>query len=609
MNIVRAYPNLCLLLLLIAGDPGGPLCGQPAPAGFAIRGVLPWHNFLSGPTSWNLGEYERYLDDCQQKRINFIGFHNHTGGGQRYVTYVEPMIRIAYKNILPGAYLDNSLTARWGYEPLAVKDFAFGTSGLYGTGATAFGADCSVLSDGTDEHYRLSQEMMRKVMAMARVRGMQTAMGFEFGVHPPEFFSLMEEGAYWEGTGSMIANPAHYQSVEILYATIDNILEAYPDVDWIWLWLNEHSFFGFDADVAFTNPAFKSLYEKNGALFDGPGVTMGQKLTGVWALEYIRLAYEYLHSVAPGKRMLIGGWGGSNQLPAILKGLDKGLPEDIVFSCLNPGLGEYPQPAFIAAIAAHRKFWSIPWLEGDHQLWHQQPRVRVMREQVQQARAMKHDGVVAIHWRTEETKVNFEAFARYASDPSDTTTVSDMYRGYLRRECGPRAAEELTESFTRFDEEGWLRGTGSPEYFIYTPEWGRLDPATRDRIAQLLARIDTVRGQTADTLHRAKLAWFAADLRFTLLLDVVGRKLEPAALLRKQLLTGAASDASEIAGSLRRAQKSLAEAPLEDLFRVYASRVRSRGELGVLSSMNQKLYNEYRELMKFIAGRLQGRGE
>ena len=604
MNILHAHSTLCILLLLLGGHFGGDLHGQSDPSGFAIRGVLPWHNFLSGPSSWNIGDYEKYLDDCRQKRINFIGFHNYTGGGQRYVTYVEPLIRVAYKNVVPVAYLDNSLTARWGYEPLAIKDFAFGTARLYGTGSAAFGADCSVLSAGTDEHYRRSQEMMRKVMAMARARGMQTAMGFEFGVHPPEFFSLMEDGSYWEGTGSMIANPAHYQSVEILYATIDNILEAYPDVDWIWLWLNEHSFFGFDADVAFTNPAFTSLYEKHEALFDGPGVTMGQKLTGVWALEYIRLAYEHLHRVAPGKRMLIGGWGGSNQLPGILKGLDKGLPEDIVFSCLNPGLGEYPQPAFISEIAAHRKFWSIPWLEGDHQLWHPQPRVRVMREQVQQARTMKHDGVVAIHWRTEETKVNFEAFARYASDPSDTATVSDIYRSYLRRECGPLAAEELTDSFTRFDEEGWLRGACSPEYYIYTPEWGRLDSAARSRITGLLSRIEKVSGRTADTLHRARLAWFAADLRFTLLLDVVGRKLEPAALLRKQLLTGGAPDSNGIGNALRKARSSLAEAPLEELFRVYASRVRSRGELGVLSSVNQKLFNEYNELREFIARRL-----
>ena len=25
---------------------------------FSIRGTLPWHNFLSGPSAWNLADYE-----------------------------------------------------------------------------------------------------------------------------------------------------------------------------------------------------------------------------------------------------------------------------------------------------------------------------------------------------------------------------------------------------------------------------------------------------------------------------------------------------------------------------------------------------------------------
>jgi hypothetical protein len=95
---------------------------------FKIRGMLPWHNFLSGPTAWNLDDYKNYLDDLQKRDINFVGFHNYTGGGQRYATYVEPMIKIQYKNILPEAYLDNSLSARWGNTPMRISDFAFNSS-------------------------------------------------------------------------------------------------------------------------------------------------------------------------------------------------------------------------------------------------------------------------------------------------------------------------------------------------------------------------------------------------------------------------------------------------------------------------------------------------
>ena len=111
---------LCLPFYLFAQDQ------------FEIRGVLPWHNFLSGPTSWNIEDYQKYLDECERNGINFIGFHNYTGGGERYATYVEPMIKIEYKDILPQSLcFDNSLTARWGYLPMKVKDYAFGTDRVF----------------------------------------------------------------------------------------------------------------------------------------------------------------------------------------------------------------------------------------------------------------------------------------------------------------------------------------------------------------------------------------------------------------------------------------------------------------------------------------------
>ena len=594
---------LVLAIVAALGILPGQLHGQAThtPQPFAIRGVLPWHNFLSGPSAWNLPDYEKYLDDCKGKQINFIGFHCYTGGGQRYVNYVEPMIKIEYKNIIPEAFLDNSLTARWGYEPLSVRDFAFKTAGLFPGDATAFGSDCSILSGNTIEHYTRTQKLMKDVMSMAHARGMQTAMGFEFGVHPPEFFSLFEDGLYWEGTGSMIPNPTHYQAVEILFAAIDNILEAYPDVDWIWLWLNEHSFFGFDADKALKNPQFKSLYDRNSYLFQGADAS--QTLIGVWSLEYIRLAYEHIKKAAPGKGVLIGGWGGDNQLPPILRGLDKGLPKDIVFSCLNPGLGQYPQPEFIAEIAAHRRFWSIPWLEGDHQLWHYQPRVDIVREQVKLARMMKLDGVLAIHWRTEEIRANLATFSRFALNPDDTASVSDVYRMFLEKECGTRAARELAPLFTEFDKDMWLGASTSPEYYIYTPDWGRMDSIARGNFRRLIAALDRAERGNSDRRTKENLKWYKANFEFALLLDEVGRKLEPAYAFRKSLYTAQDKPGrDELAARLRAARKSLDEAPLEQLFAVYASRVRSRGELGVLSSMNQKLFNEYVNLQKFLSG-------
>ena len=74
---------------------------------------------------------------------------------------------------------------------------------------------------------------MRDVLKMAHERGIRMAMGFEFGVIPPEYFSLNVAGDcfYWAGESNMIPNPKSQIAAEIHYAAIDDILNTYPDID------------------------------------------------------------------------------------------------------------------------------------------------------------------------------------------------------------------------------------------------------------------------------------------------------------------------------------------------------------------------------------------
>ncbi|MFS8616393.1 MAG: hypothetical protein FWJ85_06180 [Solitalea sp.] len=571
---------------------------------FPIRGVLPWHNFLSGPSAWNLADYQAYLDECEQLGINFIGFHNYTGGGERYASYVEPMIRISYRNILPDAKFDNSLTTRWGYYPLKVKDFAFGTGTLFQLpdGAEAFGSDASILSHTPQEHYAASQDLMRNVIRLAHDRKMEVAMGFEFGVLPPEYFSLNSgQGTfYWRGEANMVPNPAHPLAIRLLYVTIDEILEAYPSIDWITLWLNEHSFMGVDVNSALADASFNGIYQQNASLFSAADADPDQQATtfiGVWSLQYIRLAYDYIKQKAPGVKVMLSGWGGGNQLPMILQGLDRGLPRDIVFSCLNPGLGTQAQPDFLRAIAKNRDVWAIPWLEGDHQLWHYQPRVSLMQEHVGLAAEQGLDGVIAIHWRTEETRWNLEAFARFAQDPGQRVPVGDLYHEFLLRSCGRRAADALASLFLEADTSGWRNQLVSPEYFAYTPAWGRMNEKAEAKTIELIEAIDRILPSVGDKRHRENLEWFRNTFAFEHLLHRVGKHIEPAYQLKnKVLLEKGRVNRRE----LEEAQRAFGQAPVRELFDVFASKVRSRGELGELSALNQKLWVEYLALKDFL---------
>ncbi len=97
---------------------------------------------------------------------------------------------------------------------------------------------------------------------------MQFAMGFEFGVLPPEFFPagwlrwfLLARRSQYD------PDPTHPISIQLLYSAIDNILETYKGIDWIWLWLNEHSFMGVDPRRALQSTAFRVIYDRHVHLF------------------------------------------------------------------------------------------------------------------------------------------------------------------------------------------------------------------------------------------------------------------------------------------------------------------------------------------------------
>lgn len=592
--MASGYAAVFALLLPACGLRVRASAADALPA-FAVRGTLPWHNFLSGPTAWNASDYRTYLDDLAARGLNFVGFHCYTGGAERYAPYVEPLIRIQYRDVVPVAGFDTSLTARWGYRPLAVRDFAFETGKLFPLppGAEAFGGDGAVTACSNEERYRRAQGLMGEVIAMAHARGIQVAIGFEFGVHPPELASIVPPES--RIGGALLPDPTHPANIEILHATLRDLLTTYPGLDWVWLWLHEHSM--FVAPPALTG-RFAEFYQREKGHFSG-APREHDVFTGVWSLVQIRQVHEYLSRHAPRTRLAIGGWGGGPQLPPVLRGLDRALPRDIVFSCLNPGMGGSGHAPVLAEVAVHRPTWALPWFEGDAWLWHLQPRAASIREQVRAAHADRLSGVIGIHWQTEEIQMNLEAFALTARDPEQALSGEALYRRHCTERYGAGAAETLAPLLLRFEQANQLGTLSSPEYFPYSPAWGRLPPGLEDQLRAAIALIERLETGTGFPVHRQNLGWLADNFRGSLLLDEVGRRIEAAYSLKEQSLRGEMSGAA-LREQAQAARAQFETAPLEELFHTFARRVRSRGELGELSSLNQKLWLQYRELDQFL---------
>jgi hypothetical protein len=223
--------------------------------------------------------------------------------------------------------------------------------------------------------------------------------------------------------------------------------------------------------------------------------------------------------------------------------------------------------------------------------------VTLLREHVTLARQQGLQGVVAIHWRTEDIRANLEAFAEFARDPGQAPSVEDVYARYARREFGEAAARELAPVLARMDREHWFEPMVSPEYSPYSPAWGRLKGEMRDNLKEALDLTERL-ARAAHGASSANLRWLAATFRFTLLLDKVGQGLEPAYRLKEESLLHGDVGREKI----EEARRALDAAPVRELFETYASRVRSRGELGVLSSLHQRLWLQYRELREYVAG-------
>ncbi len=559
---------------------------------FKIRGTLPWHNFLSGPTAWNEKDYEAYLDRMQELDLNLIAFHCYTGGAERYVNYVEPMIKIRYRNVLPEAGFDTGITARWGYRPLMLEEYAFNTGNLFKE-KKIFGAECALGAMNNQERYEKAQSLMHRVMEMAHERNIKFAMGFEFGVYPPEFASITPRG--YNISGTLLPDPTHPSSIEILRLTIDDLIKAYPKIDYIWLWLHEHT--GFIGNVRLRG-RFESLYDSEKHFFIDSG-NEDAIFTGVWALEFIKQAHKYISKKAPQVKIVISGWGGGNQLPIVLAGLDQALPKEIIFSCLNPNQGWDPQINIFENISKNREVWGIPWLEGDAKLWHMQPRVTLMRDQVKLAHSQNLDGVLAIHWRTKETELNLSTFAKFANDPQDSASVESIYQTYCEENFGTNAANALRADLVNMDKEQWLNEPNSPVYFPYKPQWGRISPKLQTRLAALLKKFESAHRSVSGQKYKNNLYWWIANLRFTLLLDEIGRKIEPVYNLREKWILEAEGEMS-IEKEIKKLKKEFSEAPIEELFNTFRDRSLTRGEFGVLSSVNQRLWLQYKDLDDFI---------
>ncbi len=360
-------------------QPGSPWRAQPR---FDVRGTLPWPDFLNCVSVYNREDFRAYLESLLRMRFNTLGIHVYSMAKQ----WTESFLSFEYAGAGHLAYTDTTATNRWGYIPERTSRYGMGSPQFYAS--EVFGSEVTTQARNCWEAAELAQQLWREAFRYAEQLGIRTGVGFEPYSVPDEIVQAVPPEALFKkkdpkDPGPPI-DPESVAAKDILETRLGQLLEAYPNLDYVWLWEDE---------------------ESNWA---------SQKVNIPLSVTPFRQAHDFLKRQAPAKRLVISGWGGVVRHFAYFH---QHLPGDVIFTSLNDSLGWDLVSEEYAKLEG-RERWPIPWLEDDPGMWLPQFHVHRLAEDMDRAKKFGCQGLLGIHWRHRIMEANSTFQSRRSWDES-----------------------------------------------------------------------------------------------------------------------------------------------------------------------------------------------
>ena len=390
---------------LVLPPPNQPWSATPR---FAVRGLVPWPDFLNSITVYNEEDFRAYFEGMLRMRFNTFGMHVYTGESQ----LVESYLSYEFAGAGHLAFLDTTASRRWGYLPQRTSSFGMGASQLYDS--EVFGGDNARFSRDPWEAAERARKLLRDAFSYAARLGLRTGIGFEpyqipdeiLRALPPEVKPKDEPGVPRSGARFDIESVT---AKKMLEARLAQLLEAYPEVTYVWLWEDE--------------------------IMGGDSRQRGIPLSVAPFLQ----AHDFLRRHAPQKRLVLAGWGG---VARHYEDFHRRLPMDIIFSCLSDTVGWDPVHEVFGKIDG-RERWPVLWLEDDTEMWQMQQHVHRLEKDIKRAHDFGCQGLMGIHWRHRIVDINAAFQSRYSWDAR--LSPADYYRAYARVQAGgPRSGPLAT---------------------------------------------------------------------------------------------------------------------------------------------------------------------
>jgi hypothetical protein len=418
----------------------------------AIRGSLPWCNFADSPTSWNPQDYRTFLEQMSRQKANFIGFHSYDQ--EPFASWFPNASTAAAGHPLMTA--TNKYQRHWSPPPWGAGNGLFGTDQFFDR--DDWGSEVGAGMEMT-QAVRAQQQMMIDALRYAHDElGMKACMGFE----------VSGDSADPKLSANFINRLKH-------------VLEVYP-LDYLWIWQPEAG----STHHKERKPE-SELPEEVRQNFDYLDRSVHDLNEASRMLGWLRLAFKTIQEYKPAVKLVVSGWGGEQYLKFsdYYPGLDKVLPKEVIFSALeqidplhlekqpewskewygrmkSKNKSTYPvRPgSYISSaygqLSPERQRWPILWFEsdgyrnGDQTM--PQPNVNAFAPALSDALAKGCQGVLGIHWRTRNVRDVAGYTWRFGWDSS--LTPERYFGRYARDFYGPELAASMAEIHAKLEAFG-----------------------------------------------------------------------------------------------------------------------------------------------------------
>ena len=432
------------------------------------RLVFNWHNFLSGCSTWNFPEWQKWTAQSQKLGFNAIMVHAYGN---------NPMAEFSFKEVAkPVGYLSTTVKGRdWSTMHVADVRRIFGGEVF---NEPAFGSDAGLVAD--DERVAAAQSLMQKVFADAAQRDMGVYFAVDVdtpSANPQALVMLLPETARFQASGATstlpasstnriwLPNPDTAEGYAYFRAQVETLLKNYPQITKLVVWFRRDSTpwvtlkagdlpvawqKEFAAEVARTPDA--------GKFWHGPGLFAVGKI--------VRAFDRALKDCnATGTQVAAGTWG-FEFLPAA----DQFFPADVPLIGLDydvlhdkPQLGDADSRAELRKIGSHRPVIPVVWAHHDDGRYLGRP-FTPLPEFAAKLDDAKAAGFGIIHWTTRPLDLYFASLAKQVWKNTIDQPLRETCRDFAADWFGRQNREVMGKYL-----QAWI--AGAPQFGRETSDW------------------------------------------------------------------------------------------------------------------------------------------